>query len=134
MPKGRKSKVRQSAEGTKGLTQHPGNLEGRLLAARQARKVESELEGRLATYAKLCSAYADGAYRGRGEAGLATDQARSAIPFVLGRHSECSRAATAGTSVCLLLSAGAAPAQGCSFARGCPTPSQCHPALALPIL
>ena len=36
--------------------------------------MESELEGRLATYAKLCSAYADGAYRGRGEAGLATDQ------------------------------------------------------------
>ena len=37
--------------------------------------MESELEGRLAAYAKLCSAYVDGAYRGRGEAGLATDQA-----------------------------------------------------------
>ena len=44
----------------------------------QARKVEGELEGRLAAYAKLCSAFVDGAYRGRGgEAGLATDQARS---------------------------------------------------------
>ena len=47
----------------------------------QARKVESELEGRLAAYAKLCSAYVDGAYRGRGEAGLATDQAGAPLLF-----------------------------------------------------
>ena len=77
--------INSSRDGKGGLDSAPDKCGRVLRALRQARKVESELEGRLATYAKLCSAYADGAYRGRGEAGLATDQVRFAFPFCVGK-------------------------------------------------
>jgi hypothetical protein len=41
----------------------------------QARRLESELEVKIAAYGKLCSSY-EGHYRGKGEVGLATDQVR----------------------------------------------------------
>ena len=42
----------------------------------QARQIESELEAKTSAFAKLCSGY-DGAYTGRGESGLAAEQARA---------------------------------------------------------
>jgi hypothetical protein len=43
------------------------------LFACKARKLESELDVKLAAYAKLCSGY-EGGFTSKGEAGLATDQ------------------------------------------------------------
>eukprot|EP00884_Botryococcus_braunii_P023457 jgi/Botrbrau1/9796/Bobra.0322s0004.1 len=40
---------------------------------KDARRLETELEVKIAAYAKLCSSY-EGHYRGKGEVGLATDQ------------------------------------------------------------
>jgi Golgi SNAP receptor complex protein 1 len=44
----------------------------------QARKLEGELEVKIAAYGKLCSSY-EGHYRGKGESGLATDQVGSTL-------------------------------------------------------
>lgn len=44
----------------------------------QARKLESELDIKVAAYGKLCSGYEYG--YSKGESGLATDQARTLLP------------------------------------------------------
>ena len=48
----------------------------------QARKLETELDSKLAAYGKLAAGY-DSSYAAKGESGLAAEQARSQLPYCL---------------------------------------------------